>query len=638
MHEVSNSMELEDMPPSFICPITNEMMRDPGEMRMRSDSQSSDRLAVSTCDGHSYERSAIEDWLQKHNTSPVTNLQLESTILIPVHALRNSIEEWCQKKVRSVLKLSDLRMEEAAFHSNCTKEIFRAETKKSGLPSSVAVLKLSRNTKLKEANLFMKISHHPCIVNFFGLCCEESERYLVTEYSNFGSVNDAMERFEDDFTLDHKLVIIQQACMGMCFLSDSQLLHGNLQARNILLFEFDKQDHSKTVAKLSDCLYPLAQYDDANFSSDYHRRVRYLPPETLMKRRFTTKSDVWAFAVTTWEIASGGMLPYWELADEAEVKRKVSQGYRLERPQELDDQREGLWKLLRDSWDVNPKARPSFQDVLSVVSVGGETAVEGENPQPIKATEASKGGAPESPQRKRQLSAALGDDGGEGSSIGQPPAKVAKAEEQAISSDASRGSNAFQDVQSSSRGGGDNLQLEVSGRVTYFAVTNEAFMESVDGKVILGFIPSALWQSQCPSLAINDVVKAVAVPLMNNPKQYEIVQIVDVKKGSKEQAVISPLLKDTCVRNEKVEASTAGTSTTLSSFLQGESLSVQQSRSPLVSRPEDLSLPMSSFPILTRTAKPTRLADQIDHEMKESYSGLKEEVSTSSPKPTGSVS
>ncbi|EKX52306.1 hypothetical protein GUITHDRAFT_65545, partial [Guillardia theta CCMP2712] len=77
-HEVSISKDFEDMPPSFICPITNEMMRDP----------------VSTCDGHSYERSAIEDWLQKHNTSPVTNLLLESTILIPVHALRNSIEEW----------------------------------------------------------------------------------------------------------------------------------------------------------------------------------------------------------------------------------------------------------------------------------------------------------------------------------------------------------------------------------------------------------------------------------------------------------------------------------------------------------------------------------------------------------------
>ncbi|EKX52307.1 hypothetical protein GUITHDRAFT_65443, partial [Guillardia theta CCMP2712] len=103
------------------------------------------------------------------------------------------------------------------------------------MPSSVAVLKLSKHAKLKEANLFMKISNHPSIVSFFGLCYEDNERYLVTEYSEHGSVNDAMERFEDDFTMQHKLVIVQQACSAMSYLSDSSLLHGNLQARNILL-------------------------------------------------------------------------------------------------------------------------------------------------------------------------------------------------------------------------------------------------------------------------------------------------------------------------------------------------------------------------------------------------------------------
>jgi serine/threonine protein kinase len=30
--------------------------------------------------------------------------------------------------------------------------------------------------------------------------------------------------------------------------------------------------------------------------------VRYMPPETLMSKRFSLKSDVWAFAVAMWEI------------------------------------------------------------------------------------------------------------------------------------------------------------------------------------------------------------------------------------------------------------------------------------------------------------------------------------------------
>ena len=40
-------------PPSFLCPISQEIMRDP----------------VTCADGHSYERASIERWLDTHNTS-----------------------------------------------------------------------------------------------------------------------------------------------------------------------------------------------------------------------------------------------------------------------------------------------------------------------------------------------------------------------------------------------------------------------------------------------------------------------------------------------------------------------------------------------------------------------------------------
>ena len=45
-------------------------------------------------DGHSYERSVIEDWLRGHDCSPQTNAPLASKVLTPNHALRNAIEEW----------------------------------------------------------------------------------------------------------------------------------------------------------------------------------------------------------------------------------------------------------------------------------------------------------------------------------------------------------------------------------------------------------------------------------------------------------------------------------------------------------------------------------------------------------------
>jgi len=67
-------------PSAFICAITSEMMSDP----------------VVTCDGQTYERSAIERWLQDHQTSPRTNAWLDNKVLIPNVALRQQIDDFCK--------------------------------------------------------------------------------------------------------------------------------------------------------------------------------------------------------------------------------------------------------------------------------------------------------------------------------------------------------------------------------------------------------------------------------------------------------------------------------------------------------------------------------------------------------------
>ncbi|XP_061360041.1 U-box domain-containing protein 33-like isoform X2 [Gastrolobium bilobum] len=69
-------------PPSyFICPIFQEVMRDP-------------HVAP---DGFTYEAEAIRGWLDSgHDTSPMTNLQLAHHNLVPNRALRSAIQDWLQ--------------------------------------------------------------------------------------------------------------------------------------------------------------------------------------------------------------------------------------------------------------------------------------------------------------------------------------------------------------------------------------------------------------------------------------------------------------------------------------------------------------------------------------------------------------
>lgn len=66
----------EHLPRSIYCPIRCAPMIDP----------------VVASDGHSYDRDAIETWLKRKKTSPVTNETISETLLAN-HALRATIAE-----------------------------------------------------------------------------------------------------------------------------------------------------------------------------------------------------------------------------------------------------------------------------------------------------------------------------------------------------------------------------------------------------------------------------------------------------------------------------------------------------------------------------------------------------------------
>jgi serine/threonine protein kinase len=76
------------IPDGFICPITQDVMRDP----------------VMLMDGHSYERKAIVDWLKRSNRSPLTNEELprggrhgEAPLMLDNYALKAVIEGFVLK-------------------------------------------------------------------------------------------------------------------------------------------------------------------------------------------------------------------------------------------------------------------------------------------------------------------------------------------------------------------------------------------------------------------------------------------------------------------------------------------------------------------------------------------------------------
>lgn len=78
----------------FTCPITGEVIRDP----------------VINCDGHLFEKDAIVTWFKKSRVSPLTGNIVRDTNLLPVHVLRDLLDELApqpEKKKEDVAQEED---------------------------------------------------------------------------------------------------------------------------------------------------------------------------------------------------------------------------------------------------------------------------------------------------------------------------------------------------------------------------------------------------------------------------------------------------------------------------------------------------------------------------------------------------
>jgi ubiquitin len=336
-------------PPSFLCPIGSGIMRDP----------------VTCADGHSYDRADIERWLATHNTSPKTGAQLPNNALTPNHALRNAIEEWLSANFKLVPR-SAVTFDGGALAHGSFKTVHRGRLR--GRSEPIAVLRMKAGGSCEEeAATLVKLGRHPSLVRYLGLCTEGPDQLLLTELAPHGSLDQFLEAREDEVTMAHKLKMLEQICAGMAALSGAGMVHRDLATRNILVFAFDARDPAATVVKITD--FGLAV--DRHYQT--HATVqgeavpfRWMPPEALQRRRFSEKSDVWAFGVTAWELLTGGQIPFAFIASNEAVAERVCGGERLTRPGECPD---ALWALLLRMWAERPADRPTFAEVADALVV-----------------------------------------------------------------------------------------------------------------------------------------------------------------------------------------------------------------------------------------------------------------------------
>ncbi|NXK04880.1 BMX kinase, partial [Herpetotheres cachinnans] len=213
---------------------------------------------------------------------------------------------------------------------------------------------MSEDEFIEEAQTMMKLNH-PKLVRLYGVCSKLYPICLVTEYMPNGCLLSYLRGHGKELQPLQLLEICYDVCDAMAFLESCQFIHRDLAARNCLV------DSNLTV-KVSD--FGMTRYvlDDLYISSLGTKfPVKWSAPEVFHYTKFSSKSDVWAFGILMWEVFTLGKQPY-ELYDNMQVIEKVSQGYRLYRPQLVSDI---IYQIMYNCWHELPEKRPAFYQLLS---------------------------------------------------------------------------------------------------------------------------------------------------------------------------------------------------------------------------------------------------------------------------------
>jgi hypothetical protein len=97
-----------------------------------------------------------------------------------------------------------------------------------------------------------------------------------------------------------------------------------------------------------------------------------------LRGQWSEKSDVWAFAVTVWEMFSHSQVPYTFISSDSEVGQLVVEGHRLERPMTPTECPPGVFGVMLKCWEQQARARPTFAEVNRMILSEFRVAIEGE--------------------------------------------------------------------------------------------------------------------------------------------------------------------------------------------------------------------------------------------------------------------
>ncbi|KAM6908938.1 non-receptor tyrosine-protein kinase TNK1 [Xenentodon cancila] len=234
------------------------------------------------------------------------------------------------------------------------------------LPVAVKSLRnsMSRQTDtltdfLQEVTTMQSLDHSN-IIRLYGVVLTQPLK-MVTELAPLGSLYDTLRSRQFEYPLARLWLFATQIVAGMEYLETRRFIHRDLAARNVLLA-------SKEMVKIGDfgLMRGLSQEKD-HYVMSAHKRIPFAwcAPESLRIGSFSHSSDVWMFGVTLWEMFTYCEEPWFGLSGRQILWRVEREGERLDKPPDCPQE---LYAVMRKCWACYPTERPSFAQLITMVS------------------------------------------------------------------------------------------------------------------------------------------------------------------------------------------------------------------------------------------------------------------------------
>ncbi|XP_053972079.1 discoidin domain-containing receptor 2-like [Hylaeus volcanicus] len=212
------------------------------------------------------------------------------------------------------------------------------------------------------------------IARVLGACCREEPYCLVMEYLEHGDLCQFLKTHitaEDAHSMPIGVKTLSFNCLiymaaqiasGMRYLENLNFVHRDLATRNCLV---GKAYH----IKISDF-----GTDNELYACDYYKvdgavplPIRWMAWESIFLGKYTTKSDVWAFAVTLWEILNlGRRVPYEHLSDE-EVVQSLRRLHRAADCPDAGGENNGCKESTDNLFDYLPRPTACSKDIYDLM-------------------------------------------------------------------------------------------------------------------------------------------------------------------------------------------------------------------------------------------------------------------------------